>query len=192
MTERPSGKQPIPPHATKVFDGIIYDVYHWEQELFDGSTRTFEKLKRRDSGFVIPVLQNGNILIVEDSQPGRDTVITFPGGQTEEGEEPEDGVRRELREETGLGGGEFVLWKATNSMSKIDWVVYAFIGRNLEAVGEPDDSPGEQITPREISFDEFLALADDPRFQNLELVPDLIRAQYDEEKREQLKKLIYG
>jgi len=192
MTERPKSKQPIPEHAQKVFEGIIYDVYHWEQELFDGSTSTFEKLKRNDSGFVIPVLANGNILIVEDSQPGRDTVLTFPGGQTEEGEDPEEGVRRELREETGLGGGEFVLWKATHAMSKVDWVVYAFIGRNLEKIGEADDSPGERIVPREISFDEFIALADNPRFQNYEIVPDLIHARYDAGHREALRKLLYG
>lgn len=192
MIERPKGKQPIPPHAEKVFTGIVYDVYHWEQELFDGSTRTFEKLKRNDSAFVIPVLENGNILIVEDAQPGRDTVLTFPGGQTEPGEDPETGVRRELREETGLGGGELTLWKATQTMSKVDWVIYAFIGRGLTKIAEPDNSPGERIVQKEISFDEFLLLADDPRFQNLEIVPDLIRAQYDTEKREALKKLIYG
>ena len=192
MTERPEGRQPLPPSATKVFEGIIFDVYQWEQELFDGSTKTFEKLKRNDSGFVIPVLENGNILIVEDSQPGRDTVLTFPGGQTEPGEDPEEGVRRELREETGIGGGEFVLWKATNGMSKLDWVIYAFIGRNLTKVGEPDDSPGERIVTREITFDEFILLPDDPRFQNLEIVPELIHARYNEEKRDKLRARIYG
>ncbi|HYE23218.1 MAG TPA: NUDIX hydrolase [Candidatus Paceibacterota bacterium] len=192
MIERPKGRQPLPENATKVFSGIIFDVYQWKQELFDGTARTFEKLKRNDSGFVIPVLENGNILIVEDAQPGREAVITFPGGQLDPGEEPEEGVRRELREETGLGGGDLTLWKATNGFSKIDWVIYAFIGRGLTKVAEPDDSPGERITPHEISFDEFIALADDPRFQNLEILPELIRAQYDLEKKEELRRRIYG
>ena len=36
----------IPKNATKVFSGKTFDVYQWEQEMFDGSKKIFEKLKR--------------------------------------------------------------------------------------------------------------------------------------------------
>ncbi len=36
----------IPPNAKRVFKGIIFDVYQWQQKMFDGSKETFEMLKR--------------------------------------------------------------------------------------------------------------------------------------------------
>lgn len=39
----------IPDSARRVFKGIIYDVYHWQQELHDGSATTFEMLRRTDT-----------------------------------------------------------------------------------------------------------------------------------------------
>lgn len=35
----------LPPQAKKVFTGQIFDVYQWEQEMYDGSFETFEMLK---------------------------------------------------------------------------------------------------------------------------------------------------
>lgn len=32
----------IPSTAKRVFKGIIFDVYRWEQEMFDETTSTFE------------------------------------------------------------------------------------------------------------------------------------------------------
>lgn len=43
--ERPVSRQPIPDHAKCVFKGVIFDVYQWEQKLYNGTTTTFEKLK---------------------------------------------------------------------------------------------------------------------------------------------------
>ena len=49
MTERtlPAGAHLIPPEAKCVFRGKIFDVYQWPQRLYDGSTATFEMLRRR-------------------------------------------------------------------------------------------------------------------------------------------------
>lgn len=46
--ERPKSKQPIPENAKLVFKGKIFDTYQWEQEMYDGSRVTFEKIKRPD------------------------------------------------------------------------------------------------------------------------------------------------
>ncbi len=47
--ERPASKQPMPDHARRVFRGEVFDVYQWEQEMFDGSKAVFEKLIRQDT-----------------------------------------------------------------------------------------------------------------------------------------------
>lgn len=46
----------IPSHATKVFSGVIFDVYQWEQELFNGNIATFEALRRPSTVIIIPVV----------------------------------------------------------------------------------------------------------------------------------------
>ncbi|MFZ2149837.1 MAG: hypothetical protein WAV15_01615 [Minisyncoccia bacterium] len=38
---RPEPNQPIPPDAKRVFRGVVFDVYHWEQELYDGARTIF-------------------------------------------------------------------------------------------------------------------------------------------------------
>ena len=55
--------QKFPPQAKRVFKGMIFDVYQWEQEMYDGSTHTFEKIIRPDTVLVIPVTEDGKIII---------------------------------------------------------------------------------------------------------------------------------
>ena len=45
-------KQPLPKNARKIFSGILFDVYQWDVKGYNGSTRTFEKLKRPDAAMV--------------------------------------------------------------------------------------------------------------------------------------------
>mgnify|MGYP000255301749 CR=1 FL=1 len=48
----------LPPDAKKDFDGIIFDVYHYNQKMYNGTTETFEILKRADTAIVIPTANN--------------------------------------------------------------------------------------------------------------------------------------
>lgn len=190
MHERPLSRQPLPPHAALVFKGILFDVYQWEQELFDGSTATFEKLKRHDSAVVIPVLEDGRLLLTQDEQPGRNSVLTFPGGQGEEGEDPESVARRELLEETGYEAESLTLWHAAQPSSKIEWTIFTYIARGCKKVQEPKLDGGERITLTPVTLDELIALADNPLFQNKEMVIDLVKARYDRDVRAEWEKLL--
>ena len=46
-------KKIIPDEAEKVFNGVLFDVYQWQQEMYDGSYATFERLRRADTAAVI-------------------------------------------------------------------------------------------------------------------------------------------
>jgi len=48
-----------------VFKGVVFDVYQWEQKMFDGSYEIFEKLKRKDTAMVIPIKKDGKIIITK-------------------------------------------------------------------------------------------------------------------------------
>lgn len=81
---RPPSQQPIPPHAKRVFKGILFDVYQWQQKQYDGSYKTFEKIKRSDTVSVIPVTAEGKFIITHQEQPLTDPFTGFPGGILDE------------------------------------------------------------------------------------------------------------
>ena len=105
---RPKSRQPIPEHAQRVFKGVIFDVYQWKEKMYDGTKRTFEKLKRADTVTVFSVLPDGKIILTEQEQPGTDEpFIAAMGGRIDEGEEVLSAAKREL---LGQGGVYAGLW----------------------------------------------------------------------------------
>ena len=186
---RPKSKQPIPDNAKKVFSGVLFDVYQWEQELFDGTKTLFEKLKRPDTVVVFPVLDDGKIILTEQEQPGKEPFIGTTGGRVDEGEDILEAAKRELLEESGYEASEFILWDAQHPTSKIDWIVYTFIAKGLKKVADMNLDAGEKINLKLVNFDEFIEIAINKNFVEKEIIPKLYEAKLHPEKREELKKL---
>lgn len=183
--------QPIPDHAKKVFNGVIFDVYQWEQELYDGSKTTFEKLKRLNTVSAICTVED-KIIVLENKQPGREDVISLPGGRMDiEGETPEESIKREINEETGYEAATVTLWIKDYPVSKIDWTVYFFIARDVKKVGGQSLDSGESISVSLLSFDEFLMLSENPRFQDREIAEELFMARLYSEKKQELRDLFF-
>jgi ADP-ribose pyrophosphatase len=127
---RPRGStNPIPENAKKVFSGTIFEVYEWDQEMFDGTVKPFQRLKRPDTVSLFPVLPDGRIIIVEETQPDSGTYIGNPGGRVDQGEGILEAAKRELLEETGYDAEEFILLNAVQPVNKIEWAVYTFIAK---------------------------------------------------------------
>src|ERR1700694_343877 len=190
QVERPNSLQPIPNHARKVFSGLIFDVYQWEQQLFDGTTRIFEKIRRPDTVMIVPILDDGSILLVEQEQPGKQPFIGVPGGRVEPGEEVLDAAKRELLEESGYEASELTLWDAQHPTPKIDWVVYVLIAKGLKKVAQPANDADERIVLKHVTFDEFVNLSTDRRFLERALILTLLEAKCSPEKAEQLRNLL--
>src|SRR3989344_7780550 len=186
---RPKSKQPIPNHAKKVFNGVIFDVYQWEQELFDGTKTTFEKIKRPDTVVVFPVLPDGKILLTEQEQPSKRPFVAATGGRVDEGEGPLEAAKRELLEESGYEAEWLTLWDSQQPISKIEWAVFTFVAKGLSKVADLNLDAGERIKPKLVTFDEFIEIASDENFYEKEVVYKVMEARLDPIKMAQLKKL---
>lgn len=187
--KRPKSKQTIPTNAKKVFDGVLFDVYQWEQEMFDGTKTTFEKLKRPDTVVVFPILDDGKILLTEQEQPGKESFVGAAGGRVDDGEDILEAAKRELLEETGYEASEFILWDAQHPTSKIDWVVYTFVAKGLKKVSDQNLDAGEKIVLKPVNLDEFIDIAISKNFVEKEIIPKLYEAKLYPEKMKELKKL---
>src|SRR3989344_9071856 len=186
--KRPQPGQPIPSHAKRVFKGVIFDVYQWEQEMFDGTRAIFEKAKRQDSVTILPVLPDGKILLAEQEQPGHPLFVGGLGGRIEENEDVLTAAKRELLEESGYISDNFTLWLALNQIPKTDWAVYVFVARDLRKVGDLNLDPGEKIKLVPVTLEEMINLATDKNvcFREQEIVPELLEAKYNPAKKKEL------
>ncbi len=189
---RPASKQPIPSDAEQIFHGRIFDVYQWSQKMFDGTIETFEKLKRPDTVNVIPVLENGTILLSKQSQPSREPFTGTFGGMIDHGETPYDAAVRELREETGYESSSFTLIHSVQPVAKIDWAIYTYVARQVKKVGDPVLDAGEDISVFAVSFEEFVKWSADPMFRDTEISLMVFRAMSKPHGLEELKRIIMG
>jgi ADP-ribose pyrophosphatase len=145
----------LPDKAQPAFKGMIFDVYQWEQQLYDGSTHTFEMLKRPDTVSVIGVVDD-KILVIDDEQPHFGSRQSFPGGRVDDSDESiEAAARREMLEETGYSFKNWRLIKVMQPHRKIEWFVYLLLAWEVEARQEPALDPGEKIAVKAVHFNEL-------------------------------------
>lgn len=182
----------IPEGARKVFSGKIFQVYQWDQELFDGSKTIFELAHRVPASLVVPVVDD-KILIQYEEQPTRTPFISLPGGRFDSFEEdPLDAAKRELFEESGLVSDDWELWFEgvfKGATAKED---YFFIARNCRKIQEPLHEPGERIVSEHVSFDELLDLGENPKFRLQEIRIEFLKMKLHPEYKESFRKKLFG
>jgi ADP-ribose pyrophosphatase len=180
----------IPENAKRVYKGQIFEVYEWEQEMFDGSKDTFEMIKRPDTIQIIPI-KDGKIVLSEQEQPSKPPFSAFLGGRAEEDEDPETAAKRELLEESGLASDDWELVRSYEPYTKFDWTIYLYVARNCKKVAEQNLDPGERIKLVEVSFEEFLETIEKDEFWGHEIANDIYRMKHTPGKLEEFKKKLF-
>ena len=185
-------REGLPENAHCVFKGVIFEVWQWEQKLFDGSTTTFEKIWRYPTLEIIAT-QGDKIIIEKQEQPDRPETINLVSGRADKGEDILEEAKRELLEETGCQTDDWSILMKHGLGHKIIHDIHYFIARDCKKVQEQNLDAGEKIEIKLITFNEFLMLPEDPNFHTS---PDftnlLLRARFDENKKEELRKKIFG
>jgi len=180
----------IPPQAKLAFKGQIFDVYQWEQKMYDGSTEVFEAIKRPGTVQVIPV-KGDKILLAYEEQPGRGRRLSFFGGRMEQDEAPLATAMRELLEETGMESTSWDLHKEYKSGGKIDWPFFVYIARDIKKVAEPKLDIGEKIDIREYTFDEFVEVVSSEEYVDQQIGGEIYRLKQDKEKLAEFKNRLF-
>ncbi|MGH7203550.1 MAG: NUDIX hydrolase [Candidatus Levyibacteriota bacterium] len=180
----------LPPNAKKVFQGKIFSVFQWEQELYDGSTATFEMLKRPGTIQIIPTSGNEVYLSYEE-QPTKPRSFTLLGGRQEPHEEPLVTAKRELLEESGLESDDWKLLKKYQDEGKIDWPMYLYVARNCKKVADPHLDAGEKIEVKTVAWEQFLDIVSAEGFWGRSIANDILRMRLDPAKLEGFRHTIF-
>ena len=183
----------VPKNSKKVFEGVLFDVYQWQQKMYDGSFATFEKVVRKSSAGVICVVEN-KIVVLQQEQPGRGSAYpSLPGGRGDDGEDVLVAAKRELLEELGYEAENWELLVESFGNSKLYFHDSIFVAKKCRQATKPKLDSGEKFDVKLKSFDEWLQLCKDRRFAvPVELKFMMYEALLDENKKEELRKKIFG
>lgn len=148
----------VPDQAEKVFEGMIFDIYQWPQQMFDGSEHNFEMLKRVDTVTAICVVKD-KILVIDDEQPYLGSRQSFPGGRVDGTDESIiAAAQREIREETGYSFNNWRLIKVWQPYRKMEWFVHVLVAWEVASQQPAELDPGEKITVHHLDFEAVKSL----------------------------------
>ena len=182
----------IPKKAKRIFKGIIFDIYQWEQKLFDGSYQTFEGIKRKPTVQLIPITKDNKIIVLEEEQPNTKKFVGLVGGQVEDYETPKESAKKELLEETGMSFKKLILLEKNSFGGKIVWDSYYFIARDVEKISEPTPEPGEMIKVIELEFEDFIEFTQRDDFRNRQFKNKIFRLIHNKKEFELFKRKIFN
>lgn len=165
----PKGAILVPEDAKLVFHGEIFDTYQWDQEMYDGSTATFEMLKRPDTVEIIAV-KDGKVVLEEQEQPGKSKHLTLPAGRVEQDEDVLSTAKREMLEETGMSFAKWDLKFVYQPAHKVDWFVYTFLATEFIEQQPQNLDSGEKISIELVEFSKVVSLMQSGKMELSEFV----------------------
>jgi ADP-ribose pyrophosphatase len=127
-----------------------------------GKEGRFDVLESKDWVNVVPFLENGKVLLVEQFRFGIGAVtLEFPAGKVEDGQTPLEAARRELQEETG-GIGESIepLGRCYGNPAFLNNHCYHFVAQGVKLGHAQELDADEELRYREVSpaeVDELIA-----------------------------------
>lgn len=129
-------------------------------ELPDGTVlRDYNWIQMRSFAIVVPLLESGETILARSYKLGVGEIsLSLPAGYLEDGEEPVDGAKRELREETGHEATEWIsLGRYVIDGNYGSGAMYAFLAKGARKVCEPDSGDHEEQELVVLPFAEALA-----------------------------------
>lgn len=143
----------------QVFRGRLLDVRRDTVRLPDGSQATREYIKHDGAVMVVPILDDGRLVMERQWRyPIDQVMLEFPAGKIDPGESPFTCARRELLEETGYAAAQWArIGVIHNAIAYSSEAIEVWFARGLRHDGAKLDD-GEFLEVTLLSVDELDAL----------------------------------
>jgi ADP-ribose pyrophosphatase len=132
-----------------VYTGDYLKVYRDTVFLPNGASSYREYLKHPGAVMIIPVFDNGDVLVERQYRyPMRKVFVEFPAGKKDAGEAPLETAQRELLEETGYTAQNYThITDIHNALAYCDEVIHFYIAEDLHDSGQQklDDNEFVQV-----------------------------------------------
>lgn len=141
-----------------IFDGKVLRVYRDDITLPDGKPAYREYNRHIGAVCVIPITDGGEVICVRQYRyPIGDVLLEIPAGKLDyKGEDPDEAVRRELREETGAVCEKLTyLGRFLGSPAILDECIHMYMAEGL-TFGDTDPDDDEFIETVRIPLPELV------------------------------------
>ena len=125
----------------KLLDATIFEFHSWAN--------------------IVALTKNNEVVLVSQYRHGVcEVLLEFPGGIVEDGEDPLQGAKRELLEETGYTSSKLIqVGKMYPNPALQTNTLYCYLGLDAEKVTEQSLDAGEDIDVRLMPLDELIEMA---------------------------------
>lgn len=135
-------------------------------ELSNGNLLDATILEFRSWAIVVALTKNGEVVLVKQYRHGVcESLLEFPGGVVEDDEDPVEGAKRELLEETGYTASNIIpVGKLYPNPALQTNTQYGFLALDAEKVSEQNLDGGEDIEVHLMSLGELVEIAKNGQF----------------------------
>ena len=115
---------------------------------------------------VIAITKNNEVVLVKQYRHGvQEVLLELPGGVVDKGEDPLEGAKRELMEETGYSAGNIIEVGRLYPNPAIQHnTLYCYLATDVELTGEQHLDDAEEIEVQLVPLDELIKMAAQGKF----------------------------
>ncbi|MEQ8524371.1 NUDIX hydrolase [Gracilimonas sp.] len=163
--------------SKEIFNGKLLHVFYDEAELPDGSTSSREWIKHPGACAVVPVFENGDLMMIRQFRyPMKQVFWEVPAGKIDAGETQDNTALRELQEEAGVATNDFAyVGHFYPGIGYSDEIIHIYVAWNLKSVPQKVDDD-EFVTRERIPFKEAVNMVHSGEINDGKTVICLLRA----------------